>query len=42
MWDVMFAIEHTVWGQMRLTGTAGGYFENMWLWVADHAFDGIR
>lgn len=28
-----------VWGMLRLTGAAGGYFENMWLWVADHIFD---
>ena len=39
MWDVMYRIEHPVWGQLRLTGTAGGYFENLWLWVADHDFD---
>ena len=39
MWDVMYRVEHTVWGQLRLTGTAAGYFENCWLWVADHIFD---
>ena len=39
MWDVMFRIEAPVWGMLRLTGTAGGYFENLWLWVADHIFD---
>ena len=43
MWDVMYRIEHTVWGQLRLSEAAGkptgGYFENMWLWVADHIID---
>ena len=39
MWDVMYRVEHTVWGMLRLTGEAAGYFENMWLWVADHIFD---
>lgn len=28
-----------MWGQLRLTGSAAGYFENCWLWVADHIFD---
>eukprot|EP01050_Picozoa_sp_SAG11_P034535 SAG11_NODE_12247_length_713_cov_1.286645_1_plen_74_part_10 len=39
----MYRIEKTVWGQLRIsqpTGPqAGGYFENLWLWVADHIFD---
>jgi hypothetical protein len=39
MWDVMGRIEDTVWGQLRISGKGGGYFENMWLWVADHVFD---
>ena len=39
MWDIMYRIEHAVWAQLRLSGTAGGYFENCWLWVADHIFD---
>ena len=28
-----------MWGQLRLTGSASGYFENCRLWVADHIFD---
>ena len=38
VWDVMYRVEHTVWAQLRISGKGGGYFENLWLWVADHDF----
>jgi len=39
MWDVHFRIEHNIYGMLQLTGKAGGYFENMWGWSADHYID---
>ncbi|KAJ3169315.1 hypothetical protein HK101_011499 [Irineochytrium annulatum] len=28
------------WGHMHITSKASGYFENVWMWTADHDMDG--
>lgn len=39
VWDVFHQIMHPVWAQLRVSGHGGGYFENMWMWTADHSLD---
>jgi len=43
VWDTHWRLEHTAHTLLRVGGSspasAGGYFENMWGWVADHDID---
>lgn len=35
-WDIVFRLQHTAHTLWKIHRDGGGYFENVWLWVADH------